>query len=332
MIILRRGSKQKAPDRSRGPWGSDQLRVMQQTTGLATATPRGELIRRYLGKLCPPNLVLGKEDFLGQGNDEGGKGDYQGCGEFNPTLLFSAAEQQDFEKPENRTARDDANAENRRVTILLFRPGSRVAVEKWPCPRAAEGTTACRKRFWSDGEGRRSLHLPTERRTFGKSRDTFACRFYHRMMSRSPCEDSGRRLFRYCLEELKDLPWPDDALFRVISRDGARKFEFKVSAGRPVASGREFLLSDVEQGVEYKGEVLAHKLVLGVFGFCELFRIEDPGDPLNILPLPEQLQPEHEVDPEPLPPLLASPAIEDDLDLDSPKDGLGPGPHSATTL
>jgi hypothetical protein len=58
----------------------------------------------------------------------------------------------------------------------------------WPCPRATEGTAGCRKRFWSDGERRRS---PSDaRREFADTQDTFACRFYHRMTTGSPCEKS----------------------------------------------------------------------------------------------------------------------------------------------
>ncbi len=86
------------------------------------------------------------------------------------------------------TERNDANAPNRRVMVLLFRPGSRVIPNKWPCPRADEGTLGCRKRFWSDGEKRRGLHLPDEDRKFEKTKDTFACGFYQRLSDGSPCE------------------------------------------------------------------------------------------------------------------------------------------------
>jgi outer membrane protein OmpA-like peptidoglycan-associated protein len=125
-------------------------------------------------------------DFLAKGGDATGKGDYQGCSEFNPVLLFSSAEKQEFEKAKDKTARNAANAPNRRVLILLFRPGVTVAPDKWPCPRAKEGVAGCKKRFWSDGEQRRTNG--EQMREFTDTQDTFACRFYHRFVTRSPCE------------------------------------------------------------------------------------------------------------------------------------------------
>jgi hypothetical protein len=51
-----------------------------------------------------------------------------------------------------------------------------------------EGTAGCKKRFWSDSEKRRSAHLPGAPRKFEETKDTFACRFYHRLTSKGPCE------------------------------------------------------------------------------------------------------------------------------------------------
>src|SRR5262249_22792088 len=45
-----------------------------------------------------------------------------------------------------------------------------------------------KERFWSDGEKRRTLRLPDKNRTFDETQDTFACRFYHRLVTNSPCE------------------------------------------------------------------------------------------------------------------------------------------------
>ena len=96
--------------------------------------------------------------------------------------------------------------------VLLFRPGSRVKPEKWACPRAKESDVGCRKRFWSDGELRRSNRLPEDRREFKQTKDTFACRFYQRLANNSPCEavvavDVSVRLFDH-----DDRPMPG-ALF-----------------------------------------------------------------------------------------------------------------------
>ncbi len=81
-----------------------------------------------------------------------------------------------------------ANSPNRRVVVLMFRVGSSVSPGKWPCPAAVDGVAGCKQRFWSDGETRRSSRLPNDDREFSKSKDTFACRFYQRLTTSSPCE------------------------------------------------------------------------------------------------------------------------------------------------
>ena len=153
------------------------------------ATKRTALFQAYIDALCGTELPrLQRSDFLGQGKDAKGKADFQGCGEFNPILLFSAPRQQAFDRQQDKTARNAANAPNRRVMVLIFRPGSKVDPARWPCPRASEDTAGCRKRFFSDGAKRRSLRLVDEDREFDIDKATFACRFYHRLSDRSPCE------------------------------------------------------------------------------------------------------------------------------------------------
>jgi hypothetical protein len=153
---------------------------------------RPKLYRAYMAAVCTyapdqPTLTLDPTtDFLARGADAGGKGDYQGCGEFNPLLMFSAAENAEFEKPENKEARDQENTPNRRVVAFLFKPGVVVDPVRWPCPRVKEGVALCHKRFWSDAPKRRSFQA--ERREYEKTYDTFACRFYQRIADYSPCE------------------------------------------------------------------------------------------------------------------------------------------------
>jgi hypothetical protein len=74
------------------------------------------------------------------------------------------------------------------VVVLLFRAGSKVTPAQWPCPSAADGTAGCVRRFWSDGENRRSSRLSNKDREFSEKHDTFACRFYQRLTTSSPCE------------------------------------------------------------------------------------------------------------------------------------------------
>lgn len=179
-------------------WGSNQQDTMRAVTGSSVGTQDSELMKAYMQKLCPPELKLSKTDFLARGADSGGKGDFQGCGEFNPVLLFSQEKQARFDqaskgdrnKPENQATlaeRNGANAPNRRVMVLMFRKGSRIDPAKWPCPTATESIAGCKKRFWSDGEIRRSVHPPGTDRKFEDTQDTFACRFYQRISDGSPC-------------------------------------------------------------------------------------------------------------------------------------------------
>ena len=156
----------------------------------ASAAKRRDLFTRYMESITPSNLRrLDKtKDFLARGADAGGKGDFQGCSEFNPVLVFSQRDQAEFERDRDKSRRNRENAPNRRVMVLIFRKGSRVDPSRWPCPRASEGIAGCRKRFWSDGDDRRSRRLATEPRLFTATQDTFGCRFYDRITDRSPCE------------------------------------------------------------------------------------------------------------------------------------------------
>jgi hypothetical protein len=191
---------------------------MRTATGLPDTTPDSDLFKAYLQKLSPPDLHLTRTDFLAQGADPAGKGDYQGCSEFNPLLIFSQKQLDEFQKAKDKTDRNNANAPNRRVVVLLFQPGSHVTPSQWPCPRATEGTGGCIHRFWSDGNKRRSRRLPNDSRQFDKTHDTFACRFYHRLLTSSPCEKLFPRV---------------PAVLDVISDDNN---DFLVSGSEPAAT------------------------------------------------------------------------------------------------
>lgn len=162
-------------------WGDKALQVMQSTVspsssgaGSSNATPgsaaqRKQLFLAYMDALCGADFKLQATDFLAQGADAKGKGDVQGCSEFNPVLLFSEQDQSRFDSSQDPSVlaeRNRANSPNRRVMVLLFRKGSRVIPDTWPCPRAIEGGAGCVRRFFSDGEKRRSTHLPDQPRKF----------------------------------------------------------------------------------------------------------------------------------------------------------------------
>ncbi len=180
-------------------WGSKQAQVMQALTGLPAGTSISDLITSYLPKLIPPEfkaLNIGPTNFLAQGANSEGKGDYQGCSSFNPLVVFSQEEEDSFapgaddKDPAVYDTRNLANAPNRRVMVLLFTKGSKVDPNKWPCPSASGDKSGCIHRFWSNGEARRSTRLPDQNRqysTTGKTLNTFACRFYDHLLNSSPC-------------------------------------------------------------------------------------------------------------------------------------------------
>ncbi len=166
-----------------------QTREGLGTSGAFDAPTRHRMHEMYMDVLCADAAgkpyKLDKAQFLGQ-DSAGGKASYQGCGEFNPVMIFSAHEKEVYDRPKNRAERNNENAPNRRVVALLFRPGTKIDPAKWPCPKASEKTQGCRKRFWSDSTKR--LKNGDERREFMKGDGTFGCRFYDRMSTGSPCE------------------------------------------------------------------------------------------------------------------------------------------------
>ena len=180
------------------------LKDFEQKEGLAPKgfNPKKEvaaetfrkLTSLYMDRICTDDAAqdfrLKPEDFLARGKGKDGKGDFQGCGEFNPLMIFSRDERTVLDRAENHQQRNSENQTNRRVMVLLFRPGSQVDPAKWPCPSAKEGIGGCRLRFFSDGETRRSNQAV--RREFQRTKDTFACRFYDRLNSTSPCEGGAR--------------------------------------------------------------------------------------------------------------------------------------------
>jgi len=170
-----------------------------------------QVIPLYMEFLAP-ELKLTATDFLAGLANADGKGDYQGCSEFNPVFLLSDQEEKEFKKhptKSNLQTRNDFNAVNRRVLVFFFKPGTRIDHAKWPCPTWKQGSKGCVSRFWSDGDNRRNLRYPNARRELGKiSKDldtgeavkaepeeTFACRFYYGISLDSPCEPGALKLW-----------------------------------------------------------------------------------------------------------------------------------------
>lgn len=131
------------------------------------------------GKPRPQPFALEKEDFIARGKGKDFKADVMGCGEFNPTVLFSRDEEATLARKENHAERNRENQPNRRVLVLLYRPNTRVDPVKWPCPTFKEGIAGCQKRFFADARERSTRSA--ERRLFSATKDTFQCRFFQRM-------------------------------------------------------------------------------------------------------------------------------------------------------
>ncbi len=238
--------------------------------GVAGPKTRKELYRAYMDFLCGPRLELDKKkNFLAQNQDAGGKGDYQGCSEFNPVLVFSKEEDQRFQKEKDKAERDFENAPNRRVMILLFAPGRRVNPKIWPCPRVKEGTAECKTRFFPDANERRS---PQEnRRKFEETKNTFACRFYQIITDDSPCEGvAAPGGFYYGLHMGPAMPWSEAATVRFISEEGAQKWEVPVSTAAVNGIYRIIEFPHGRPSVRYKGEVQEGKRITQLFGPSDL--------------------------------------------------------------
>ena len=132
-------------------WGDKSIDRMRSTLGITdttktTAGTRATLFQSYMDKICididNKAFQVPKGDFLGKGASASGRGDMQGCSEFNPVLMFSKAENDKFAADKDKTARNDENSPNRRVLILFFKPGSHIDLDKWPCPAARDPSIA----------------------------------------------------------------------------------------------------------------------------------------------------------------------------------------------
>jgi hypothetical protein len=167
------------------------------------------LAKLYMDTICTDDdnnpVQFTPDDFLARGAGKDGKGDFQGCGEFNPLMMLSKDERAFFDQEQNKSARNKENQVNRRIMILLYRTGARVEPEKWPCPSVKEGPEKCQARFFTNAKERRSnLEQRREHKDEPNNPDqvgTFACRFYERQTSDSPCEGNPvetAQLFMQC--------------------------------------------------------------------------------------------------------------------------------------
>ncbi|HEY6946596.1 MAG TPA: hypothetical protein VI431_15765 [Candidatus Acidoferrum sp.] len=177
------------------PGAADSARNAKVRSIANNGGQRQQLFLKYMDALCGDLKLDKTKDFLARNAGPDHKGDVQGCSRFNPVLLFSSEDEARFKRAFAdhdetilRGERDRRNAVNRRLLILIFPKGSQVLPAKWPCPTFKEGSTACKKRFFSDGDTRRSTHLSGADKKFEPTHDTCACRFFQRISNGSPCE------------------------------------------------------------------------------------------------------------------------------------------------
>lgn len=289
-------------------FGASSEAVMREALGIAPdakSPARRELYQKYMDFLCVDGAgrpySLKKTDFLGRGSDAGLKADAQGCGEFNPVLMFSREEDEAFRKEKDTALRNAQNAPNRRVMVLLFRPGATVDPARWPCPRVKEGTAACRRRFWSDSAQRAKFQ--DKRREHEKDHDTFQCRFYDRLTDRSPCEQGRpRTVFRYGLELVEPAEIGDKVVLEIFRENGTLAFSFVPGDGVKVGRTTLFTIAPLEPDVRYRGRLVLKTRTLDLFGLVNLSRVEDAAFEDHILPPPDPLPPGQDVRlPEPAP-------------------------------
>ncbi|MGC4088520.1 MAG: peptidoglycan-binding protein [Polyangiaceae bacterium] len=172
-----------------------------QQTGAPDRSTRKVLFLQYMDSICQDGSApfqYQKTDFLSKGADPEGKANRQGCGEFNPVLVFSQEEAKEFEDPKKKGQRDADNLSNRRVVVYMFSPTLPIDLAAWPCPTVKAGVAGCKAQFFSDGEQRRS---PQERpRQYLKRGRTLACKFYDRIARGSPCEAVRQNLVIFLLD------------------------------------------------------------------------------------------------------------------------------------
>lgn len=163
-----------------GPKTQAAVKSFQSANGLkpdGVAGPKTheKLFGAYMESICP--ISCKPDDFLGDPKDPKHQWACSGCGEFNPLLVFSKAEDGQFRNSGDKSARNAKNSVNRRATVFLF-PSTAKGTGKveFPCPDRDSGSSKCRTQFYEDGDRRRN---PTEaERTWEKDKDTFACKFY----------------------------------------------------------------------------------------------------------------------------------------------------------
>lgn len=98
-------------------WGQPAISVMEKATGKSAGTTKRtkgadcSLHRLPLPRQRRRAVYRSESGLPGKGNRRRRQGRLQGCSEFNPVLIFSSAEQTEFNKPQNQAARNEERQE-----------------------------------------------------------------------------------------------------------------------------------------------------------------------------------------------------------------------------
>lgn len=147
------------------------------------AASRAILFKAYMDALWPRTCA--PADFLGDPSDKKRQWACAGCGEFNPALVVSKADDAKFRAASDKTERNARYAPNKRTAVFLFPAGAKGPGNvTFPCPAWNDGVAKCRAQFLPDGEARRN---PSDAgRTWERDKDTFACGFYAKISVEGP--------------------------------------------------------------------------------------------------------------------------------------------------
>lgn len=187
-----------------GPQTDGAIRSFQREQGLDVDGVAGPITRRKLYELYIDALtgragqaLMRADQFLGEARDNAdpkgkAKAALQGCGEYNPILLFSSADEERYAKQKDKTERNARNAPNRRAMVFFFsknRLGGMTPEQVkdiWPCPVWDEGAGPCASQLWPDHDER--LANGEKERRYEDGERTMACAWYDRLARLSPCE------------------------------------------------------------------------------------------------------------------------------------------------
>ena len=147
------------------------------------------------------------------------------------------------------------------------------------------------------------------------------------VVARTP---GGGFVFEYAVQVGNGVPWTLQASLVFTSVDNSDIQTFPLAAGVASGQGRIVRFPDSKPGLKYAGAVLDGPLRVELFGPVELFRVADPNDDVNDLPIADVVAPLPEQPPDSIPPTAAT-GTQDGLPPEVFAD-IGAQPESSVVL